>query len=44
MITAVISSTLFLIGYVTYHAHVGERFTQFTAQGLLQRCDFDRRR
>ena len=24
MITAVISSTLFLIGYVTYHVHLGE--------------------
>jgi putative membrane protein len=25
MITAIISSTLFLIGYVTYHAQVGEK-------------------
>ena len=25
MIAAVISSTLFLIGYIVYHAHVGEK-------------------
>ncbi len=25
MITALVSSTLFLVGYVTYHAHVGEK-------------------
>lgn len=36
MITAVLSSTLFLIGYVIYHAHVGERSTQFTAQGAVR--------
>ena len=36
MITAVISSTLFLAGYVTYHLHVGERSTQFTAQGIVR--------
>ena len=33
MITAVVSSTLFLAGYLVYHAHVGERSTHFTAQG-----------
>lgn len=36
MITAVLSSTLFLVGYVIYHAHVGERSTQFTAQGAVR--------
>ncbi len=36
MITAVLSSTLFLVGYVIYHAHVGERSTQFTAQGTVR--------
>ena len=36
MITAVLSSTLFLVGYVIYHAHVGERSTQFTAQGFVR--------
>ena len=36
MITAVISSTLFLVSYVTYHAHVGERSTHFTAQGAIR--------
>ena len=36
MITAVISSTLFLAGYVTYHLHVGERSTHFTAQGIVR--------
>jgi putative membrane protein len=36
MITAVISSTLFLAGYVTYHLHVGEKSTQFTAQGIIR--------
>jgi putative membrane protein len=40
MITAVISSTLFLAGYVTYHAHVGERSTAFTAQGLVRHLYF----
>src|SRR5438093_11141767 len=25
MITAVISSTFFLVGYITYHIHVGEK-------------------
>ena len=36
MITAVFSSTLFLVGYVTYHVHVGERSTHFTAQGIIR--------
>ena len=36
MIAAVLSSTLFLAGYVVYHAHVGERSTQFTAQGIIR--------
>ena len=36
MIAAVLSSTFFLTGYVIYHAHVGERSTQFTAQGIIR--------
>jgi uncharacterized membrane protein YozB (DUF420 family) len=36
MIPALISSTLFLVGYVIYHAHVGERSTQFTATGIVR--------
>jgi len=40
MITAVFSSTLFLIGYVTYHVHVGERSTHFTAQGIIRTLYF----
>jgi uncharacterized membrane protein YozB (DUF420 family) len=36
MITAVISSMLFLAGYVTYHLHVGEQSTHFTAQGIIR--------
>jgi putative membrane protein len=36
MVTAVLSSTLFLVGYVVYHAHVGERSTHFTAQGIVR--------
>jgi uncharacterized membrane protein YozB (DUF420 family) len=36
MITAVISSTLFLAGYVTYHLHVGEQSTRFTAHGIVR--------
>jgi uncharacterized membrane protein YozB (DUF420 family) len=40
MITAVISSTLFLVGYLIYHAHVGERSTHFTAQGLVRQFYF----
>jgi putative membrane protein len=34
MIAAVISSTFFLIGYVVYHAHTGERSTHFSAGGI----------
>ena len=30
MITAVISSTLFLVGYVVYHVHVGEKSSGYT--------------
>jgi putative membrane protein len=40
MITAVISSALFLAGYVTYHLHVGERSTHFTAQGVVRHLYF----
>ena len=40
MTTAVLSSTLFLVGYVIYHAHVGERSTQFTAQGFVRSLYF----
>ena len=36
MITAVVSSIVFLAGYVTYHFHVGERSTHFTAQGIVR--------
>jgi putative membrane protein len=36
MITAVISSTLFLAGYLVYHAHVGEKSTHFGATGLVR--------
>lgn len=36
MITAVISSSVFLAGYLVYHAHVGEKSTQFTGQGLVR--------
>jgi uncharacterized membrane protein YozB (DUF420 family) len=35
MITAVISSTFFLVGYIVYHAHVGERSTHLAAGGLI---------
>ena len=35
MITAVISSTFFLTGYLVYHAHVGEKSTHFAAGGLV---------
>jgi uncharacterized membrane protein YozB (DUF420 family) len=37
MITAIISSTLFLVGYVTYHAHVGEKssgYRRWLAAGI----------
>jgi putative membrane protein len=30
MITAIISSTFFLVGYVTYHVHVGEKSSGYT--------------
>ena len=30
MITAVVSSTLFLAGYITYHVHVGEKSSGYT--------------
>lgn len=30
MVTAIISSTLFLAGYVVYHAHVGEKSSGYT--------------
>ena len=30
MIAAIISSTLFLIGYIIYHAHVGEKSSGYT--------------
>jgi uncharacterized membrane protein YozB (DUF420 family) len=36
MITAVISSTGFLAGYLIYHAHVGEKSTHFAAQGIVR--------
>ena len=36
MIPALISSTLFLVGYLVYHFHVGERSTHFTAQGIIR--------
>ena len=35
MITAVISSTFFLVGYIVYHAHVGEKSTHFAAGGII---------
>jgi putative membrane protein len=35
MVTAVISSTFFLAGYLVYHAHVGERSTHFSAGGIV---------
>lgn len=36
MIPALVSSTLFLVGYLIYHAHVGERSTHFTAGGIIR--------
>ncbi len=36
MITAVVSSTFFLVGYITYHVHVGEKSTHFAAQGMVR--------
>jgi len=35
MVIALISSTFFLIGYIVYHAHVGEKSTHFAAGGLV---------
>jgi putative membrane protein len=35
MITAVVSSTFFLVGYIVYHAHVGEKSTHFAAGGII---------
>jgi uncharacterized membrane protein YozB (DUF420 family) len=35
MITAVISSTLFLGSYLTYHYYMGERSTHFGAGGMI---------
>jgi len=35
MIIALISSTFFLVGYIVYHAHVGEKSTHFAAGGLV---------
>jgi putative membrane protein len=36
MIPALVSSTLFLVGYLVYHFHVGERSTHFTEQGIIR--------
>lgn len=36
MITAVATSTAFLVGYLTYHFHVGEKSTHFTAPGIVR--------
>ena len=30
MIIAILSSTLFLVGYITYHVHVGEKSSSYT--------------
>jgi uncharacterized membrane protein YozB (DUF420 family) len=35
MITAVVSSTFFLVGYIVYHTHVGEKSTHLAAGGLI---------
>ena len=35
MIIALISSTFFLVGYIVYHAHVGEKSTHFAGGGLV---------
>ncbi len=35
MVIAIISSTLFLTGYLIYHAHVGEKSTHFSAGGAV---------
>ena len=36
MITAVFSSAAFLVSYLIYHAHVGEKSTHFTAGGIVR--------
>jgi putative membrane protein len=36
MIVALISSTVFLTGYLIYHYHVGEKSTHFTAPGIVR--------
>ncbi len=36
MIVALTSSTVFLASYLTYHAHVGEKSTHFTAPGIVR--------
>jgi putative membrane protein len=36
MIAAVISSTLFLVGYVTYHVQMGGRSNEFAAPGIIR--------
>jgi putative membrane protein len=36
MITAVLSSTMFLAGYVTYHVQTGGRSNEFTAPGIIR--------
>jgi putative membrane protein len=35
MIVAMISSTAFLVGYLIYHAHVGEKSTHFDTGGVI---------
>lgn len=35
MISAILSSTAFLVCYLTYHYHTGERSTHFTAGGAI---------
>jgi len=40
MIIALISSTFFLVGYIVYHAHVGEKSTHFAAGGLVSMIYF----
>jgi uncharacterized membrane protein YozB (DUF420 family) len=40
MVIAVISSTFFLISYLIYHAHVGEKSSHFAGQGLVREFYF----
>jgi len=40
MVIALISSTLFLTGYLVYHAHVGEKSTHFSAGGVVSAVYF----